>query len=100
MKSRLSLCILAISLFTILCAKPQNVNKAMDIVRCITTHNNEIWIGTNGGVIVRDSNGKLLQTYTTSEGLAYNSVCAIAFDQKGNSWFAAEGSGVSVFNGK
>jgi ligand-binding sensor domain-containing protein len=63
------------------------------------------WIGTyGGGVSLLDDGGTPFnkaddtwQTFTTSDGLAYDDVSAVAFDGSGNVWFGTYG-GVSVLD--
>jgi ligand-binding sensor domain-containing protein len=63
------------------------------------------WFGTGSGVSVLDSNGTPFntsddtwQTFTTTHGLASNSVYAIAIDGNGYKWFGTWYGGVSVLD--
>lgn len=58
-----------------------------------------IWLVTDGGVIKMLSNGQILKTYSTIDGLVNNKVVSIDIDSKGNKWFATN-YGVSKFDGK
>ncbi len=58
--------------------------------------NNNVWIGTNGGVSV--FNGTTWNSYTSSNGLVNNYINAISIDLQGDIWFGTL-SGVSEFNG-
>lgn len=60
--------------------------------------NNNIWIGTNGGGVMK-YDGEYLQQYTIKNGVPGNVIRAIFEDSKGNIWFAGYGSGVSKFDG-
>jgi len=60
---------------------------------------NYIWVATTGGVFKRDkSNGQLVATYNTSNGLGSNDVQCMAMDLDGNIWFGTHGHGISIFN--
>ncbi len=55
------------------------------------------WIGTLSGAASFD--GRRWREYTTSTGLAHNSVFDIDFDSDGDKWFATFGGGVSELRG-
>ena len=61
--------------------------------------NGNLWFGTQGGGVSK-YDGKSFTTFTTSQGLAANSVLSIAEDKNGNLWFGTEGGGVSKYDGK
>lgn len=60
--------------------------------------NDNIWIGTNGGGVMK-YDGEYLQQYTLKNGVPGNNIRDIYEDSKGNIWFAGYGSGVSKFDG-
>ena len=70
--------------------------------------NGNLWFGTHERGVVRYGvrmddtarQGKIFTTYTTEDGLANNTVNAIAVDEDGNPWFATNGGGVSRYDGK
>lgn len=66
-------------------------------VNCIKidSHDN-IWFGLSGGGITK-YDGSTWTSYSTSNGLAGNTVYAIAFDAQGNKWFGTN-NGVSKFD--
>lgn len=56
-----------------------------------------VWIGTNGSGLSK-FDGTIWTTYTTTQGLAGNTVKGIDIDQSGNIWIATS-TGLSMFNG-
>ncbi len=58
---------------------------------------NIAWLGTLNGISRYD--GKKFTNYSTDDGLAGNTIFAIAKDSKGNIWFGGEG-GVTEYDGK
>ncbi len=73
-----------------------------------------LWFGTKSGGVskysppnniyknTKETNTqkiKLFKNYTTSEGLASNTIRTIAEDKKGNLWFGTEGEGITKYNG-
>ncbi|MFH0893979.1 MAG: two-component regulator propeller domain-containing protein [Bacteroidota bacterium] len=68
-------------------------------VTCLLEVGNNIWCGTEGGICVRaKSNGNVVATYTTNNGLSNNYIFDIAQDGAGQIWVATAW-GLSVFNG-
>ncbi|MAE18444.1 hypothetical protein CMK12_05840 [Candidatus Poribacteria bacterium] len=73
----------------------------------LAAKNGTVWLATDEGVAMYD--GKMFETYTTSEGLAGNRIFAICSAEKdiglksegsgGKIWFATNG-GISSFNGR
>ena len=57
-----------------------------------------IWAGTNGGAVCWDTDMETYVKYTTTDGLASNSVNAVTVDNRGALWFGTD-KGVSRFNG-
>ena len=62
-------------------------------ITSITVINDTVWIGSTGGLLLRDLKGKFLKSYTTTDGLGYNKVTAVALDSNGTKWFATSGNG-------
>ena len=58
----------------------------------------QLWAATSGGVVHWDTNSGTHVKYTTRDGLASNSVQAVAIDPTGDKWFGTE-AGVSKFDG-
>ncbi len=56
-----------------------------------------LWFGTGNGVIRYD--GKSFVSFTTSQGLANNTIYCIEEDRHGNLWFGTD-AGMSCFDGK
>lgn len=69
-----------------------------DNVRSMAVKDNEVWIGSCNGIVVRDTSGFLIAQYTRNEGLVNNFVTAIAIDSLGNKWIGTN-NGVSKFDG-
>lgn len=68
-------------------------------VYCLLEVNGRIWAGTNGrGILVLDAQGKLLETLTTTNGLAGNAVYALLAD--GGYVAAGTGHGLSLVRTK
>jgi len=67
-----------------------------------------LWFGTYGGVSrysndnarLRLSDGQTFTTFTTQDGLVYNSVRSISEDKEGHLWFGTEVGGVSRYDGQ
>ena len=70
-----------------------------DQVKSIVVDGDKIWIGSTGGVIVRDLKGGMIEEYTKLSGIASNNIRSVAVDEQGNKWFGTAGSGVSKFDG-
>lgn len=51
-----------------------------------------LWLGTNGGGLLRRTGGSF-QLYTTADGLSSNYVRSLAEDQEGRIWIGMEGDG-------
>jgi ligand-binding sensor domain-containing protein len=67
---------------------------------CIAEDGNNIWIGTTGGIVVRDKNGILKMVITEENGLPANNVSRIVVDPFGNKWVAFYyKGGLAKFNG-
>jgi ligand-binding sensor domain-containing protein/signal transduction histidine kinase len=78
----------------------QNVENGLvqsQVVAFAQNPNNELYIGTLGGVSVFD--GTNFVNYTTSNGLLHNIVTSIARDKAGLMWIATT-NGVSSYDGK
>lgn len=89
MKIKLYLTILITIIFSGLNAQPKFINYTNKTsVSCAEIINNNLWIGTNGGVLVRDLAGEIIESYTTADGLGNNVITSIARDSLGNTWFA------------
>lgn len=54
-----------------------------------------LWIGTEGGGVTR-MKGDSCKTFTTDEGLGYNTVSTILQHDDGSMWFGTPGGGISV----
>ncbi len=59
-------------------------------------HNNNLWIGSNGGGLASYNHGKF-QSYTTANGLSSDSVRAIYEDHQGAIWIGTDGGGLDKF---
>ena len=71
------------------------------IISFCQTRDGKVWMGSNGyGMycVARDKDGKTsVETFTTSDGLANNTVTGIVEDLKGRLWLST-GYGLSVYN--
>lgn len=64
-------------------------------VKCIIEDiEGNMFMGTDGGGLVKFTNDKFI-SYTTTEGLLSNTIMSIIEDQKGAMWFSSYGNGVS-----
>jgi len=54
----------------------------------------ELWVGTKGGVIVYDTSGKQLRSFTTKNGLLELSVSTMYYDEKSGSIFVGYDNGI------
>lgn len=67
-------------------------------VKCIAQHpNGDIWICGDKGLFVLDVQGKLKNTFNTSNGLPNEYVYSILFEADGNCWMS-HNKGISQFN--
>ena len=55
--------------------------------------NDDVWIGTASGGLVRWRNGEFL-SLTTQEGLSHNSIRSLCEDREGNLWVGTNGGGL------
>jgi ligand-binding sensor domain-containing protein len=58
-----------------------------------------VWAGTEGGVVRWNRTAGTYVKYTAPDGLAQNTVNAVAIDDAGHPWFGTDGAGVSAFDG-
>ncbi len=66
----------------------------------LVDHQNNLWIGTNGGGLTRYNDG-VFTTFTTRNGLSNDAITALAEDEEGNLWIGTDGGGLSrLSNGK
>jgi ligand-binding sensor domain-containing protein len=61
-----------------------NGNRVSDLA----IEGNTLWAATEGGVVRWDRTAGTYVKYTTADGLANNSVLAVAVDGIGHKWFA------------
>ena len=76
------------------------VDKIIDkqIINCLHEDNQgRIWVGTSSGVVCWNPANNKFDYYTTSEGLADNTVNAILHDERGNIWFTTN-RGIGLLN--
>lgn len=55
---------------------------------------NELWVGTKGGIIIYDTAGKQLRTFTTANGLLDVSVSSLFYDSLSKSVFVGFDNGI------
>jgi len=68
-------------------------------INCLLEDGNRIWIGTTGGLILRNKGtGSLIASYTSNNGLSNNDVSSLALDVDGNLWVGTR-MGISKYNG-
>lgn len=60
------------------------------------SNDGSIWFGTYGGGLHRLKNSKIINTYTTRNGLSNNIVRAVCVDHSDNIWVGTNGGGVDV----
>ncbi len=71
-----------------------------DYCRTIDTDSkNNLWIGTQNGLIKFNSSTKIFEVYTTTQGLSNNTINNLVTDNHDNVWMIT-GNGVSVFKQK
>ena len=68
--------------------------------------NNEVWLGTKSGVLVRNLSGNYIAEYNkrnmNNEGLSSNFITSIAIDNyngRTDKWFGSANNGVTLFDG-
>ena len=66
-------------------------------IRALAAQGKYVWAGTTGGVVRWDTETGNYVKYTTTDGLADNTIHSIAIDKQGALWFGTQGSGVSKF---
>lgn len=67
------------------------------VLALLEDHAGNLWIGTNGGGLIRYSN-HVFTPYTTSQGLTTNFIRVLAEDGQGNLWVGTYGGGVNRFH--
>ncbi|MBN2681238.1 MAG: T9SS type A sorting domain-containing protein [Bacteroidales bacterium] len=84
---------------TILTAQLQFTNYSnVNDVTCLLENGNNIWVGTTGGIVVRNkSNGSIVNTFTTNNGLSNNHVRDMEMDASGRIWIATS-FGITVYD--
>lgn len=65
-----------------------------DVWALLTDSNGNLWIGTNGGGLLK-YDGKYFTCYTTSDGLCDNAVWSLYEDSRKRLWIGTGGGGVS-----
>lgn len=73
----------------------ESVPLSIDIISIRSDHKGGMWIGTNGGGIgytkTKDNTGRwIMHIFDAENGLPSDEIRSITFDEKGNTWFAAE----------
>jgi len=71
----------------------------LNYVNTINITHDTIWIGTNGGLVVRDIKGNFIKSYTVDNKLSSNNITAISVDSVGNKWLGTIDNGLMRFNG-
>ena len=67
-----------------------------DLHHLRVTSDSSLWIGSNGGGLIRYKHHQF-RTYTTTDGLASNRIQALFVDRKGTLWIAAGSEGLHRF---
>ena len=71
-----------------------------DYVSCmLQAKDGSLWVGTFGGVLKYDAQGKLIAEYNRTNGLGANNVNCITQDKNNNIW-VGHSRGISKFNGQ
>jgi ligand-binding sensor domain-containing protein/signal transduction histidine kinase len=68
--------------------------KSGQVVSLLEDSRGDLWLGTNGGGLIRRS-GDSFKVYTTQDGLANNFAYSLAEDHEGNLWIGTEGAGLN-----
>ncbi len=71
--------------------------KSNEIWTLLTDSKGIMWIGTNGGGLVRFQNG-VFKNFSTKEGLADNAVWSLYEDRNGDIWAGTGGGGISILS--
>jgi ligand-binding sensor domain-containing protein/signal transduction histidine kinase len=66
------------------------------IVALLEDHAGNLWLGTDGGGLVRRTDGRFTR-YGIEEGLADDHVMSLLEDRAGNLWIGTDGGGASLF---
>lgn len=56
------------------------------VSQILRDRNNQIWLATNSGLYLTTLDGKLIEHYTTENGVPHNGIRALLRDKKGNIW--------------
>lgn len=89
--------------FTCFCSFAQLKNwsshTSHEMVTCMLNNENNLWIGTNGGLVRlnKQSGGK--QFFNRSNGLPSTAVSALAMNDEGELWLSSEDCIISKYNG-
>ena len=75
--------------------QPENILMSNDVVCMARDNKGMMWVGTNGGGLGhttgKDSKGKwIFENFGSHNGLPSEEILSIAFDSRGNVWFATE----------
>jgi ligand-binding sensor domain-containing protein/serine phosphatase RsbU (regulator of sigma subunit) len=66
----------------------------------IVDKKNNLWIGTNEGIVKYDLNNQAIRTFRTIDGLSDNDISCLFEDDKGKIWIGTAKKGVTLFDGK
>ena len=70
-----------------------------DLIRCMLSDGDYLWIGTNGGIVKLNKSTGEKHFYTRCDGLPNNKISALALDGNGGVWTSSENCVISKFNG-
>jgi two-component system, sensor histidine kinase and response regulator len=74
--------------------------QADEIRALLVDHQDNLWIGTNGGGLTRYKDGVFI-TFTTRDGLANDAILSLHEDPRGALWIGTDGGGISRYwNGR
>ncbi len=89
--------------FTCFCSFSQLKNwsshTSHDMVTCMLNNENNLWIGTNGGLVRLNKQTGGKQFFNRSNGLPSTAVSALAMNDEGELWLSSEDCIISKYNG-
>jgi signal transduction histidine kinase/ligand-binding sensor domain-containing protein len=69
---------------------------AIDIRRILRDANNNLWIGSRSGGVIKFKNGKILEQYDKNHGMQANYVLALEVDSLGNIYVGTHSGGMTI----
>jgi serine phosphatase RsbU (regulator of sigma subunit)/streptogramin lyase len=82
-----------------------SISQLSDIVNMfagslLVDRKNNLWVGTNEGIVRYDLTSGAIKTFRTIDGLSDNDISCLFEDSKGQIWIGSNKRGITVYDGK